>query len=450
MTINPEINWAEGMFLRPHHLQASSRHLISALNHEVGNIRPYGWGINALEISDAELENFTFSIRTCQIRMRDGTWLCVPENADIEPRDFKEVLDTSDGPADVFVGIPRVRERDANTLGLGESPGDYDRRYRVRLTELVDENTGSNPQQVETRRLAGRLFFGDESTQGYDTLRIAQLERSGGAQNVPVVSSSFFPPVLVLEAWPALHNVCRELYHRLAARNRSLASQIASRDVSFGSETAGGAEAMLKLKVTNAFVVLLRQLVNTPRVHPYNIYLELCRMAGELAVFDERREAPDLPIYDHDQLSVCFFELSEQLERLLDSIVPTAYVRRPFEMVQNRFQCSLDEEWLSGNMELYLGIETDYDEERVSEKVRAVKLAATGDIERINQRRLPGLRLQPVRRVPAGLPDRAGSHYFRISREGELWEGVQRDKVVAISGATDPAMDLHIYVLLKQ
>ena len=450
MPLNPEINWAEGMFLRPHHLQAASRHLMSYLNHEVGNIRPFGWGINALSISEAELENFAFSIRTCQIRMRDGTWLCVPENADIEPRDFKEVLDTSDGPVDVFVGIPRFRERDANTLGLGESPGDYDRRYRVRLTELADENTGSNLQQIEARRLAGRLFFGDEDTQGYDTLRVARVERSGGAQNVPVVSSSFFPPVLAVEAWPALHNVCRDIYHKLAARNRSLASQIAARDVSFGSQTAGGAEAMLKLQVTNGFVVVLRQLINTPRVHPYNVYLELCRMAGELAVFDETREAPDLPVYDHDQLGICFFELSEQLERLLDSIIPTAYVRRPFEMVQNQLQCSLDEEWLSRDMDIYLGIEADYEEELVVEKVKAVKLAASEDIARINQRRLPGLRLQPVRRVPAGLPDRAGSHYFRISREGELWEGVQRDKSVAISGPTDPAMDLYIYVVLKR
>jgi len=450
VTITPEINWAEGMFLRPHHLQAASRHLVSALNQEVGIIRPFGWGINALEVSEAELENFTFSIKMCQVRMRDGTWLSIPENADIESRDFKEVLDTSDGSMDVLIGIPRIRERDANTLGLGESPGDYDRRYKVRLTEVTDENTGANLQQIETRRLAGKLFFGDENTQGYETLRIAQVERSGGAQTVPAVSSSFFPSILVLEAWPPLHDLCRDIYHRLAARNRSLASQIASRDVSFGAEAAGGVEAMLKLKVTNGFVVLLRQLFNTPRVHPYNVYLELCRMAGELAVFDSRREAPDLPVYNHDQLGICFFELSEHLDRLLDSIVPTTYVRRPFEMVQDQPQCSLDEEWLSPDIDLYLGIEGDYDEEQVSEKVRAIKLVAAGDVAWVNQRRLPGLRLQAVRRVPPGLPDRSGAHYFRISREGDLWEGVQRDKVVAMSGPIDPAMELYVYVLLKK
>jgi type VI secretion system protein ImpJ len=267
---------------------------------------------------------------------------------------------------------------------------------------------------------------------------------------LPVVSNGFFPPVLIMEAWTPLYDLCRDIYHRLAARTRSLAAQIASRDVSFGSEAAGGAEAMLKLKVANGFVVVLRQLINTPRLHPYNLYLELCRMAGELAVFDGTREAPDLPVYDHDQLGICFFELSDQLERLLDSIVPTAYVRKPFEMLQNQLQCSLDEEWLSRDMDLYLGIESDYDEEQVLGKVRGIKLAATGDVARIDQRRLPGLRLQAVRRVPAGLPDRGGSHYFRIKREGELWEGVQRDQNLAVSGSVDPAMELCIYVLLAQ
>lgn len=450
MSITPEINWAEGMFLRPHHLQAATRHLHSMLNQAVETLQPYGWGIRRLEISDAALGNFMFTVQACQIRMKDGVWLSVPENADIEPRDFKEALDTSDGPMDVFIGLPRMRERDANTVGLGESPSDFDRRYKVRLTEIIDENTGTNSQQIETRRLAGKLFFGDENSEGYDKLRIARLERSGGAQNVPLLDSGFTPSVLVLDAWAPLRELCHDIYHRLAATNRSLASQIVSRDVSFGSEGPGGAEAMLKLKVTNEYVVLLRQIINTPSIHPYNVYLEICRLTGELAVFGDRREAPDIPVYDHDQLGPCFFELSDQLERLLDSIVPTSYSRRAFEMVGNQLQCQLDDEWVEGETDLYIGIESDHDEERVVEEIGAIKIAATGDVSWINQRRLPGLRLQPVRRVPVGLPDRGGSYYYKVGRTGQLWEGVQRDKVLAVSGNVDPGMQMFVYILLKR
>lgn len=448
--ITPEINWAEGMLLRPHHLQVSSRHLSSLLSQEIGNIRPFGWGVRALEISDSALQNFTFTVNRCEVRMRDGTWLNAPESTDVEPKDFKEIFDTVDGPMDVFIGIPRSRERDANTLGLGEPPGDYDRRYRVRLTEIVDENTGANLQQIETRRLAAKVFFGDESTEGYDTLRIAQLERSGGSQNVPVMSGNFIPSVLTLDSWAPFSELCRDMYHRLAATNRSLASQIAARDVSFGSEAAGGVEAMLKLIITNGYVAFLRQMINTPSIHPFSLYAELSRLAGELAVFDKNRQAPDIPTYDHDQIGICFFELSDLLERLLDAIVPTAYVRRAFEMVGEQFQCALDDEWLAEGSDLYFGVESDQDEEAIGGKIRTIKVAATGDVAWINQRRLPGLRLQAVRRVPVGLPDRPDSHYFKISKEGMLWEGIERDKVLAISGPTDPGMEFFIYVLLKR
>ena len=47
-----EINWGEGMFLRPHHLQQSGRYARAALRREVGIARPYDLSFGILQVLD--------------------------------------------------------------------------------------------------------------------------------------------------------------------------------------------------------------------------------------------------------------------------------------------------------------------------------------------------------------------------------------------------------------
>ncbi|MFH1860660.1 MAG: type VI secretion system baseplate subunit TssK [bacterium] len=450
MSILSEINWSEGMFLRPHHFQAASRYLNQALSTGISQNQSYGWGIISLQVSEAQLENLIFEIRSARLRMPDGTFVCVPDNTDIGSREIQTALNNLNGEVDVFFALPRLREKTPNTLPLGEKALDgYDRRYIVHPENMEDENTGGNIQQLEVKKLNGRIFFGDENTSGYDTIRIARVIRSGDNKNTPILSKEVFPPVLELRASSTLHKLCQDIYHLIAAKNRILTAQVAEGNISIHSNVAEAIQIMLKIQTTASFAALIHQLIESPRIHPYTIYLEFCRFAGELSIFDKGMKLPDIALYDHNDLAVCFQKLCKQIEQLLEQVISVTYNNSKFDKIkENQLECVLKDEWLIDS-DFYLSIESDYEERLVFERVNNIKLGAVSDLTAFEQRRLPGLEIQRLMRIPPGLPDRKNVYYFKVKQEGEFWNNVSRDKVLAVSGLIDPKMTYHLYILSR-
>jgi type VI secretion system protein ImpJ len=444
-----EINWAEGMFLRPHHLQQASRSHKAIANEEISIARPYAWGVHEIDISEAELESNVISIRSCSIRMKDGTRIVAPDNAEFEPRDFKKALDAANGSLDVFIGLPLRMDREPNTKMLYEDEVMHERRYRASMLDYVDENTGDNSQQIEVRRLNPKILFANEEMAGYEIMKLIKIVRSGFDDNKPVISPEFIPPALDMAAWPPLYDAVRDIYHQLFAKNRSLISQIAGRKIAFGSEGVGGPEAMLKLNITNRYVAFLRQFTGTPRLHPFDVFVELCRFAGDLAIFDSSRMMPDLPLYDHDDLGQSYSQLLAILEKFINNLLPTTFIRRRFEPVGNRLEVALEDTWLIPGVEFYLGIESDHDVEVIDREQSYLKMASPEDLDRLINRRLPGLMGRRVHRTPIGLPDRQNIHYFRVRREGEYWDNVLKTKILGCYGLNDTSLELYLYVLLK-
>ena len=444
-----EINWGEGMFLRPHHLQQAGRFGRMALKREIDVARPYAWGIERINISISELESFTFSIRECNIRLKDGTRVIAPHNAEFEPRDFRKELDAAGGLLDVSIGLPLMMEREPNTQMLSEDKIRYQRRFKAFVAEVVDENTGDNAQPIEMRKFNPRIFFKGEDATGYDTMQIARIERSGFEENKPILSPGYIPPILVMEAWPPLFDYSKDIYHQLLAKNRSLVSQIAGRKIAFGSEGVGGPEAMLKLNITNRYVGYLKQWTSSPHLHPFDVFAELCRLAGDLAIFDDSRAMADLPLYDQDDLGKSYLDLLRLLEKLINNILPTTFIKRRFEPVENRREVAMEDEWLLPEVEFYLGIESEQDDDKIDREVSFLKMGSVEDLPTLINRRLPGLMLRRVRRTPIGLPDRPNYHFYRISREGRFWDSLLETKVLSAYGLADTTLELFLYVLLK-
>ena len=45
-----KVNWSEGLFLRPHHLQQADRHFENLLESRTRHVSPYPWGFALIEI----------------------------------------------------------------------------------------------------------------------------------------------------------------------------------------------------------------------------------------------------------------------------------------------------------------------------------------------------------------------------------------------------------------
>ena len=144
MSFWTEVLWSEGMFLRPHHLQAAQRWMETVLRTGLDAIRPYAWGFMTLEVAPEPLENFTLRLDSCAVRMKDGTWVRIPDNTEVGPLNFQERFEEAGGQLDVHLGIPQMQEVRANSVSL-EHPDQADGtpRYEPHAHMRRDENTGA-------------------------------------------------------------------------------------------------------------------------------------------------------------------------------------------------------------------------------------------------------------------------------------------------------------------
>jgi type VI secretion system protein ImpJ len=449
MKKTPQVLWAEGMFLRPHHLQTAERYREEALQREIQRLQPFFYGLQSLDVAPDQLENFVFEIRDVSLKLKDGTALSSDSTLRLSPRSFKNELDKASGRMRVFVGVPVMRETAPNTFAPGEGPAGVDRRYVAENAEVLDENSGGNPQPVGVRRCNGKLFFGAESQEGYECLEIAVVERSGSGRNFPVLSREFIPSLSELGGSRTIQALCDGVTNRIEAKHRLLLTDLAQGRLTVASEGTSGWQTIIKLQILGSFMFLFQQLTRIPRIHPFHVYTEFARLAGELSIFDDGKIPVKIPVYDHDKLGPCFHETCRVIEALLEKIVASRFVKVDFVLRDDLLVADLLEEWLAAQTEVFLAIEAEMEEKDLRGRIVTMKLGTVRDIPILRQRRLFGLDLELLKRTPAGLPQREDYFYFKIEKEGPYWTNVVRDRNVALSDALDPKLKFSLYVITK-
>jgi type VI secretion system protein ImpJ len=437
------------MFLRPHHLQAAERFREDALHDEVRRIQPFFWGLTRMDAAADQLENFVFELRDVEAKLKDGSVISSGVNLRVSPRPFKAELEQAGGRMEVFLGVPFLWDDAPNTFFPGDDRHGQDRRLSSEIVDLPDENTGANPQPVETRMVNGRLFFGGESRNGYECLPVAIVERSGQGKNFPVLSKDFIPSVTEIGACPALQTLCESVTNRLEAKHRLVLTEVASGRLTIESEGTSGWQTLMKLKILGSFVYVLQQLTRIPRVHPFAVYCEFARLLGDLAIFDEGRRPLKVALYDHDRLGPCFFDLCHSIEVLAEKVVASRFIRVEFVPREDVLAADLMPEWFTPEAEFYVSVETELAEKELKEHLTTMKVGAVRDLPLLRQRRLFGLDLEMLKRVPTGLPAGDDHYYFAVEKEGIYWANVVKDHVMAVSGMLDPKLKFFLYVVTK-
>lgn len=434
-----DVHWKEGMLLLPQHLQALRGFVLGRAESAglTAGVRRYG-------VRSASLELTSESIGAASIDavLPDGTVVRAPEECSVPSHAIAEAFARAEGGRlDVWLGVPRER------AGVSVVATDDHRtgRYRVETLDVRDEvDAGLDSQRtIEVRRLNARLFVGAEDRDGYECLRIARIARRGDLDPEPVLDPTFVPPLLEISASSALAGRLNEVATALREKNASLADEVASRPFSFALQTGADPESIFKLSATNTHVARLEQLVGTRGVHPFDVYLELCQLAGALAIFTAERRAPRIPPYDHEDLGPCFDVAIRSAMSMLD-----ASVRRFYEVAEFRAEegarrpvCRVQPLWLEAGSEMYLGVRTeDHAPEALDAAIgQAIKLFGAGD--EASNLAVAGIRLDRQVRVPAALPENAGVHYFRLDREATAtprWSAFEDAKAVELVTAGPP------------
>lgn len=436
---SPGVLWHEGMFLRPHHLQAAQRHgaYLSHLS-ESWDLHHY-WGLRSIDLDTNALANYRLVVRALEARMRDGTLVNVPAEGTLPELDLQPVFKGGEGDkvVMVYLAIPAVQVGRPNVPGKGRTEGT---RYLAETVELEDENTGDNPQPLEIRRLNLRLLLSTEDRAGYETLPIAQIKRGANPGATPQLDDLYIPPVLACDAWKTLQeDIMHSVYDQIGTAGREQARQLVNQGITFSSQNLGEVRMFEQVRVLNEAYSLLNVVAMAHGIHPLWAYAELCRLVGQLGIFDETtRRPPALPAYDHDDLGGCFYRVKQHIEALIPRWQPE-YEEAPFIGAGWRMQVAMQQKWLLPTWQMYVGVDSPL---KAEDSIRLLterghlemKIASAGRVDLVFTRGLRGLVFAHSRQPPRVLPSRPGLSYFQIDRatQAEEWAHVQSELTLAI------------------
>jgi type VI secretion system protein ImpJ len=440
--------WHDGMFMWPHHMQQEERFRHAELGRQGKSNLHYNWGLRKLELDADDLKKGRLNIVKLQARLDQGTLVEVPEDAALDVADLAKALEAQ-SPLTVYLAVPRLRPTEidpADEVAAAEAPSDDGNphssniRFSTEGTEVYDENTGTDRQQVKIRRLRLKLLLEtDPDHDGYEKLPILRVQKNTGPEGPLRIDDTYIPPLLACDAWePLFKDILQAVFHRIGSKLEALAKQVGKWRITFETVNPGDAIMLGQLSALNEAYALLNTLAFAEGVHPLQAYWEMCRLVGQLAVFQPERRVPELPKYDHDKLGYCFTRVKQYFDAIELGLHECE--EEPFIGEQLRLQVALKSHWLGAGYEMYVGVfsPTVKPEDVVRLLTRGgqlkMKIGSADHVDRIFERGDAGLEFRPVDRPTRDLPAIAGQTYFQIHREArrEEWANVQKCLKLAI------------------
>jgi type VI secretion system ImpJ/VasE family protein len=456
-----QVHWHEGLFLQPHHLQTMQRDHVEASSRERRLTWAFPYGVVDLRLSTDALENMLVRIDRLRAVMPSGLEIDVPGNADIPALDIKRVFQASSGAFTVGLAVPLWQTSRANTVepaSNGAAPGGAARRavadearikrlYRVSEVTRTDENTGENAQPVMIRRLNARLVVDGDDTSDMEVLPLVRIVHAAEESTVPRPDTGFIPPCMVIGGSPTLRNMIRDLGAAVEASRKELVNQMTRGG--FVIENLRGPQLvqLLRLRTLNRFAATLPVLVQggvggAGSMSPYQAYLMLRELQGELAALTPERDPFDAPKYDHDNPGVIFMELDKKIRPLLRGDIQKKFLHVPFVRDGATLAAALTDEHFSQPNGYFLGVKTKMDPTALAKLVEdqdRFKLMPKSMVK-LN---IYGIKMAEERHPPMEMPSSIDLHYYRIDlgESKKMWERVQGEKAMAIRWPENEAFE---------
>lgn len=207
----------------------------------------------------------------------------------------------------------------------------------------------------------------------------------------------------------------------------------------FSSSEPGDLDRLIMLSKLLEAKAALRVVAFAPGIHPRDAYRELCRVAGQLSVFEPSRSLEELPLYDHENLAEIFRTVKDRIEVMIGRVVALEFEQRYFTGTgKAMLSVSMEPKWLRSDWNCYVGVQ--HGELPAAECQRLLsgnahldwKLGSTEEVDQLFRLGLPGLELFPLDRPPRALPARSGWLYYRIGTDNPAYKSAQLTQSLAI------------------
>jgi type VI secretion system protein ImpJ len=425
------VHWHEGLFLQPHHLQRLQRSVYEEAARNRRLLGAYPSGVVEMVLSPDELANFRLRFERLVVVLPSGLVVDYPENADLPALDLKPIFAHGGHSFDLHLAVPLWHPKRANAFEIGQ-PADARSKLLFKPVEstLADENTGENLKPVVLRRINARILAPGDDRSDLEVIPLLRLARSTGeALGLPKIDPEYIPPCIFVSASAALYQRLRDLVSQVQASRQELVVQVGRGG--FNVEALRGAqfEQLMRLRTLNRFSGRLGSLLAAPGITPFDWYLELRDLHGELAALDPTRDDFNLPEYNHEALYPIFERLDQKIRELLRGVVTASFMKVEFTREPGMQAAAFTDEHFTKPLEYFLAVKSKLDPREV---VRIVEDADKFKFmpRSLATRAIRGVILTEERVPPLQFPAQAGLSYFRVNRadSGRVWSQIQLEK----------------------
>ena len=443
-------SWSEGMFLRPHHMQAQDTYHEELARYQIKILNKYFWGLYSLDWNEDAISWGHAEVNRCELVLQDGTPIKLPGSAAIEPRGFESHLPGAGKPVSVYLGIRRQKSGESNC-----SPSNQEKaktRFLMRQREVFDTNTGTNPCHVDYLEIVARLFFSgeEEILEDFESLKIAEIVETGRTEPRFEISKTYIPPCLTISSNRVLHSQSKRIMDILISKAKILTGQISSRSLSLSKLPASELLSLLMLNSINTTLPAIQHCVADGSVHPFHLYTLLGEVFGSLSTFSNEISSWEMHLYDHQNLGPCYNHTAEKIYHLLDLSVPSDYEQIPLTFDGEFFSSILDARLLDVSNRYFLSVRSSSSppEALLESLPQKAKISSRESMEYLISHALGGIPLVSLHDTPPELPQRSNYAYFRLGEHESQWDSVRRHGNIAIYLDTVPeGCEQEIFIL---
>jgi type VI secretion system protein ImpJ len=437
--------WSKGVFLSPQHLQAQDRFFEENLRFLSDSLAFRNWGFSSLQIDGTGLSEGQLSVTQASGVFPDGLMIDMPaSDAPPRSRTLEECFHDGQKRCSFFLAIPQDRPGGIN---IGLQRGGISTRFYSELQMLRDENSTGIEKPVSLARKNLQILAEGENLEGSVLLPLAQIERTeaGGYR----IDTKYVPPMLNAKGNDLLTGILRGLIETLVGRSGQLAGTRRQRNQSLADFSASDVANFWLLYTINSHLPVLRHMLQSDRIHPETLFLQMLMLAGTLTTFSPKLEPKDLPKYEHEELGPCFLALDAMIADLLETVVPSNFVALPLKPLRDSiYAAAIDKDKYFENSRFYLAISSDLREaDLISKTPLLAKAGSATHIEQLIRQALPGLKMTHVPVPPRAIPVKLRYQYFSLERSGPVWEAIVRSRnfgVYVPGEIPNPEMELII------
>jgi len=430
------LDWHEGLFLLPHHLQLQQRFLLDRMASDRRLGFSFPSGVIEAQVSEAALANKKVQFTRLRAILPSGLEIDVPGNTDLPELNIERQYNTSSQALTVYLAVPIFKEGRPNTAASPETT--VRTAYLSAVCQKSDENTGDNTQPLRLRRMNAVLLLEEDDRTDMDCLPVLRVAHDAKLeQDTPCEDPTFIPPSLVLGGSRLLRSKLASLCNQVETARADLVGKLQRAAFAIEGIREGQFEQVYRLRTLNHYAARLPTLLLARGTTPLDMYLELRGLLGELAALTPGTDPFDVQPYDHESPAICFGELVDRIAPLLGGQLETVFGYADFVPEGGLLVAKLTEEQATRPIEYFLSIKSEHDPDEVVALVEdRIKFRLDSQEQLAKRMNAFGVKLK-YDRAATGLPTPANVNYFRLKRAEDpqskmAWERIGKSRIPSL------------------